>query len=465
MARLAASILFACVVCAGARAAPLTSAPLRAEARTLFADLVAVDSSPGKGRVPELTQLLAKRFLAGGFDPADVTIVPLGDLASLVVRYRGDGRGGRPIALLSHLDVVPAAAKDWGHDPFTLTEQDGYFIGRGTLDVKQEVALMTTTFLNLKASGYVPSRDLILIFTGDEETDGTTAADLLRHHRELVDAEYALNSDNLGGGVLSEDTAQPRLFRVQGAEKASVPFTLKTHNPGGHSSQPRADNAIYALADALKAIQRYQFPVAWNAWTLGDFRESSTTASAPLAAALRTFAMHPGDAKAAAVISADSRFVGRVRTTCVATMIEGGHAENALPQAAMATVSCRIFPGTTIAAVRDTLQRIVGADVVVAPGSDVVVSDASPLRGDVMAAVTVAVEAANPGAHIAPTQSSYATDGAEFRADGIPTYGVGGTFIKESEQFSHGVNERIPVESFYRGLTHWDALIRALTGR
>ena len=437
----------------------------RTQARALLADLVAVDTSPDSGRVPVLTALLAARFAAGGFEARDITVVPHKDTSSLVVRYRGDGSGARPIALLVHLDVVAARAEDWGRNPYSLVEEKGYFIGRGTLDVKQEAALMATTFLTLRARSFVPTRDLILVFTGDEETDGETAEDLVTHHRELVDAEFALNSDNLGGGVLDEVDGRPRLFRVQGAEKASLIYSVEAHGTGGHSSQPRADNAIFALSDALAAIERYRFPVMWNDWTRGDFRETASTAPAPLATVMRAFAKNPRDRHASDTLSADSVYVGRVRTTCTATMLEGGHAPNALPLTAKATVSCRVFPGMTAAQVLQTLQRLAGPKVAVKMSAEVLVSDASPLRADVMAAVTRAVSAANPGARIAPTQSSYATDGAVFRAAGIPTYGVGGTFIRESEQFAHGVNERIPVESFYRGLVHWETLIRALASR
>ena len=460
----------AAALCAGLMLAVLTAqaeAPqdARAQARALLEELVGVDTSPDSGRVPVLTALLSARFIAGGFESRDVTVVPYKNTSSLVVRYRGYGSGGRPIALLVHLDVVAARAEDWGRNPYSLVEENGYFIGRGTLDVKQEAALMATTFLTLRAQGFVPTRDLILVFTGDEETDGETAEDLVSHHRDLVDAEFALNSDNLGGGVLDEVDGRPRLFRVQGAEKASLIYYVEAHGTPGHSSQPRADNAIFALADALAAIERYRFPVMWNDWTRGDFRETATSAPAPLAAAMKAFAKNPLDRHASDVLSADSVYVGRVRTTCTATILEGGHAPNALPQSARATVSCRVFPGTTAAQVLQSLQRIAGPRVTVKLSAEVIVSDASPLREDVMAAVARAVAAANPGARIAPTQSSYATDGAVFRAAGIPTYGVGGTFIRESEQFAHGLNERIPVESFYRGLVHWETLIRVLASR
>ncbi|MBS0393447.1 MAG: M20/M25/M40 family metallo-hydrolase [Proteobacteria bacterium] len=451
------------LLAAPALAGPTSPDAVRAEARALFAAAIGYETSIGKGQVPKLAEALAARFRQAGFPAADVHVLPLGETASLVVRYRGTGKGGRPIALLAHMDVVTAKRSDWQRDPFVLTEEQGYFFGRGTSDVKQEVALLTETFLRLKAEGYVPNRDLIIAFSGDEETAQATAEDLVRHHRELVDAEFALNGDG-GGGVLDEATGKPKLFYVQGAEKYSVTFSLTTRNPGGHSSQPRADNAIYELADALKAVQGYQFPVRWNDWTLGDLRATSLVTDGALGTALKRFVADPNDAAAAAEISRQPQYVGKLRTTCVATMLQGGHAENALPQSATATVNCRVFPGTPVAEVQATLQRLAGPQVEVTRNYEPTPSDASPLREDVMRAVAKAVAAANPGARIVPTQAAYATDGLVFRNAGIPTYGVGSTFEKESEEFAHGLNERIPVASFYSGLTHWYVLIRALAG-
>jgi acetylornithine deacetylase/succinyl-diaminopimelate desuccinylase-like protein len=454
----AASVLFA-------TAGVTTQAPPaeRAQAREIFAHIVAIESSVGKGNVPAVADYLAKRFIAGGFPADDVHVLPLGETASLVVRYRGSGRGGRPIAFIAHMDVVTANRADWQRDPYALTEENGYFFGRGTSDVKQEVALLTTLFLTLKAQGYVPTRDLIIAFSGDEETAQATARDLVGAHRALVDAEFALNADG-GGGVLAEDTGKPQLFYVQGAEKSSVEFLLTTRNPGGHSSMPRADNAIYQLADALKALQQLQFPVRWNDWTIGDFKAAGALTPGALGAAMTRFAADPHDAAAAAEISKNPAFVGRTRTTCVATMLKGGHAENALPQSATATVNCRIFPGTSAADVQKTLQQAVGPEVEVTQGYEALVSDASPMRKDVMDAVARAVGAADPGARIVPTQASYATDGAVYRNAGIPTYGVGGVFIKDSEEFAHGLNERIRVDAFYDALTYWRVLIKSLAG-
>jgi acetylornithine deacetylase/succinyl-diaminopimelate desuccinylase-like protein len=410
-----------------------------------------------------VAKYLADRFKAGGFPASDIHILPLGETASLVVRYRGSGAAGKPIALMAHMDVVTAKRSDWERDPYRLIEEKGYFFGRGTSDVKQEVALLTATFLRLKAEGFVPTRDLIITFSGDEETAQATARDMVTTHRDLVDAEFALNGDG-GGGVLSEGAAKPVIFYVQGAEKSSAQFLLTTHNPGGHSSVPRPDNAIYELADALKAVQRYEFPVKWNEWTIGDFKAASLVTKGPLGAAMARFAADPGNAVAAAEIAKTPAFVGRIRTTCVATMLAGGHAENALPQSATATINCRIVPGTPAADVQKTLQGLVGAQVEVKQGYDALVSDASPMRADVMSAVAKAVDASDPGAPVVPTQAAYATDGAVFRNAGIPTYGVGGVFIMDSEEFAHGLNERIRVNEFYNGLNYWYALIKALVG-
>jgi acetylornithine deacetylase/succinyl-diaminopimelate desuccinylase-like protein len=436
---------------------------VRSQAREIFAAIVGIESSIGKGKVPLVAKYLAERFEAGGFPAADVHILPLGETASLVVRYRGNGSGGRPIAFIAHMDVVTAKRSDWQRDPYHLTEEKGFFFGRGTSDVKQEVALLTATFLRLKAEGFVPTRDLIIAFSGDEETAQATARDLVTTHRDLVDAEFALNGDG-GGGVLSEGSAKPLIFYVQGAEKSAAEFLLTTHNPGGHSSEPRPDNAIYELADALKAVQRYEFPVMWNEWTLGDFKAASLVTPGPLGAAMARFAADPGNAAAAAEIAKNPAFIGRIRTTCVATMLNAGHAENALPQSATATINCRIFPGTSAADVQKTLQGLVGPQVDVRQGYDALVSNASPMRADVMKAVAKAVEASDPGAPVVPTQAAYATDGAVYRNAGIPTYGVGGVFIMDSEEFAHGLNERIRVNEFYNGLTYWDVLIKALAG-
>jgi acetylornithine deacetylase/succinyl-diaminopimelate desuccinylase-like protein len=439
-----------------------TEAPaaVRAQARDVYETIIAMQTSEGHGQVPVMAEYLAGKFKAAGFPAEDIEIRPLGETASLVVRYRGSDRQARPILVLGHMDVVAARAEDWERDPFKLIEQDGYFYGRGTADIKGEIALITTTFLRLKAEGFVPSRDLVIAFSGDEETTMLTARDLAQH---LAGAEYALNGDG-GQGQLNDATGKPEVYFIQGAEKYFATFELTARNPGGHSSQPRADNAIYDLADALEALRKYQFPVMWNDWTLGNFAAASKVTPGPTGEAMAKFAANPRDEAAAQTLSADPLLVGKLRTTCVATMLRGGHAENALPQSATATVNCRVFPGTPLEDVRSTLQKLAGDKVEVKGIGDPQPSDPSPLRPDVVSAVTRAVHSGYAGVPIVPEMAAYATDGSVFRRAGIPTYGVCSLFIRDKDEYSHGLNERIEVASFYAGLDHWYLLLKDLAG-
>jgi len=459
----AAAVVFVLAGMGAQTPAPVTPENVRQEARDLYARVVGFKTSVGLGQVPALAAFLADKLKAAGIPEGDIHILPLGETASLVARYRGDGTGGRPILLLGHMDVVTANPREWVRDPFTLIEQDGYFFGRGTADVKGDVTAITETFLRLKREGFVPTRDLIIVFTGDEETLQATTRDVVERHRDLVDAEFALNGDG-GGGVLAEDTGQARLYYLQGAEKSYATYELTVHNPGGHSSEPRVENAIYDLADALKALQAYRFPVQSNEWTLGSLAASGAATPGPLGDAMRRFAANPKDSEAADRLAVEPTYVGRTRTTCVATMLKAGHAENALPQTATATVNCRIFPGTTRADVQAQLQRLAGpkVEITVDRGFD---SVASPLRHDIRAAVARAVHASYPGIPIVPDQASYYTDGSILRAAGIPTYGVSGMFLKDSDNFAHGLNERMGVNAFYSGLTHWYVLVKALAGK
>lgn len=466
LARLRSAAL---AVLAGASCAQLVAANSAQEAndarlREIFATAVGMQTSIGLGQVPKLAAYLADQFRAAGFPDADIHILPLGETASLVVRYQGDGTGGRPIALMAHLDVVTAKREDWQRDPYKLVEENGYFFGRGTIDIKQEVAELTATFLRLKAEGFKPRRDLIIVFTGDEETAEATTADLVEHHRDLLDAEYALNGDG-GDGVLNEKTGAAEAFYVQGAEKTYADFELTVHNAGGHSSRPRPDNAIFDLADAIKKVQGFRFPVMWNDWTLENFKVAAGYTPGPLGEAMRQFAANPHDEAAANLLYQDAAYVGKTRTTCVPTMLKGGHANNALPQMAQVNLSCRVFPGHAIDSVRATLQDLVGDKVEVKEGNAGVVSAASPMNPALMAAITKAVHSVHPGIPIVPEQASYATDGAVFRHGGIPTYGVQASFGKESENFAHGLNERIPVASLYEGAAQWYALLKQLAGR
>jgi acetylornithine deacetylase/succinyl-diaminopimelate desuccinylase-like protein len=439
-----------------------------AKAREIYAKSISIPTSLGNAKVQEMAEYLAGEFRAAGFPNEDIHILPFkgeGDqTASLVVRYRGNGKGGKPILMMAHMDVVTANRAEWERDPFTLIEENGFFYGRGTYDDKQGTTALTATFLRLKAEKFVPSRDLILYFSGDEETEQGTTNDTVKNHRDLVDAEYALNAD-AGGGVLDDDTGKALFYSFQTAEKTYADFFLTARNAGGHSSQPRDDNAIYDLADALAKVRAYKFPAAWNDTTIASFAQSSTTQPGELGKALAAFAAKPGDAGAVAVIEKDPSLVGQIRTTCVATMLTGGHAENALPQTARANVNCRIFPGVKIEDVQRTLQGVVGKGVEVTPVRPALSSDASPLRKDLMQAVTRAVHKIRPGVPVVPGQSSGATDGLLFRSAGIPTYGVDGNFMRSKDEFAHGLNERLSVQSFYDSLTYWHALLKDLAGK
>jgi acetylornithine deacetylase/succinyl-diaminopimelate desuccinylase-like protein len=430
----------------------------------MLGHVVAMDTSVEGRRVPEMANYLAEQFRAGGFAAEDVHVVPQEQTAALVVRYRGDGTGGRPILLIAHMDVVPAHRADWERDPFTLVEESGYFYGRGAYDNKAGVVALVSTFLQLKAEGFTPTRDLIIAFSGDEETSGATVRNLLTNHRQLVDAEFALNAD-AGGGALDETTGAATAYNMQTAEKSYASYTLTARNAGGHSSQPRPDNAIFDIADAIERVRNYQFRVMWNETTISSFRANGPLVGGEIGQAMTRFAENPGDRRAARILSTSPSTIGQIRTTCVPTMLSGGHADNALPQSAVVTVNCRIFPGVSVEQTQTELQGVVGDRVTVAPLDVYYSADASALREDVLAAVTAAVRANHPDLSVVPAMSAGATDGVFYRAAGIPTYGVDGIFIKESDDFSHGLNERVPVEAFYNDLTHWRVLLTTLAGR
>ena len=450
---------------AHAQVAPSDDAA-KTQARTIYEQIVNMDTSVEGLQTPQAAEYLAGQFIDAGFAPEDVNIIPetiaQGPTAALVVRYRGDGSGGDPILLLAHMDVVTAHREDWTRDPFTMVEEDGFFFGRGTLDNKAGVTLVTSTLLRWKQNGVVPSRDLIVFFSGDEELGGATVGNVINNHRDLIEAEFALNSDAGGGGIT--EAGDPTTFNVQTAEKTFASFTWTTHNPGGHSSRPRRDNAIYDLADALDRLRAYEFPVMYNETTLASMEAVAPLESGEIKRALERFVAHPGDRRAAARLSEEPGYIGQVRTTCVPTLLSAGHADNALPQSATATVNCRIFPGVEVEDVQAVLQEIAGPEVEIAPLDEYWAAPASPLRDDVFAAVRVALDAIHPETPISPGMSAGATDGKYFRAIGIPVYGVSGLFIKSSDAYAHGLNERLPVASFYDGLVFWDAMLNELAG-
>lgn len=441
------------------------SMPFGAKALEIYKTAVEMRTTANHGETPKLARYLAEQFKAGGFAEEDITVFELSGTAGLVVRYRGDGSSGkRPISISAHMDVVEADPKDWERDPFTLIQENGYFFGRGTADDKLGMTAVTVNFLRLKAEGWVPNRDLIIAFSGDEETGMLTTRALVKEYRKLTDSEFVLNAD-AGGATLPLDGSTPASFGMQAAEKTYATWELTVTNPGGHSSRPRDDNAIYDLAAALVKIQDHKFPVRYNELTRTYFRGTGAKTAGDMGKAMVRFADDPTDEWAIKKLRSSSSFVGTTGTTCVATMLRGGHAENALPQSATATVNCRIFPGEGVGATEAVLKQVVSNDSVSFNLiSDPTETDPSPLRDDVLAALRKAVDNKFPGLDIIPSMSSGGTDGMHFRAAGIPSYGVNGGYSKPNDTFAHGLNERILVQSFYDNLAHWYVLLKAIAG-
>jgi acetylornithine deacetylase/succinyl-diaminopimelate desuccinylase-like protein len=361
------------------------------------------------------------------------------------------------------MDVVEALPEDWERPPFELTKDADYFYARGSIDNKLGVTMLSSTFIRLKKEGFVPSRDLIIAFSGDEETGMVTTRMLANQTPELAEAEFALNSD-AGGGDLRKD-GKAVAYLVQAAEKTYATFELTVRNPGGHSSRPRADNAIYDLANALSNIQAYTFPVRSSKMTRDFFRTTGTQLGGELGEAMISFADNPDDKDASARLGKESSYVGTTRTTCIATMLRGGHAENALPQSATATVKCRIFPGVSVADVESQLKSVVANDAIeFVTLDDPIESPISELRDDVMAAVGKAVHSRYPDVTLMAYMESGGTDGMHFRSAGIPTWAISSVFMDPDEMFAHGLNERLPISAFYGGLDHWSIIIKELTG-
>jgi len=419
----------------------------------IFRTIIEVDTSKAMGNTPKVAQFLANELIEAGFPPSDVEVLRMGDLVALIVRYRGDGSSGKkPILFLGHMDVVEAYAKDWERPPFELTLDETNFYGRGTTDNKFGIAQLTSTFIRLKQEGFVPTRDLILAFSGDEESGMTTTRMLAYERPDLAEAEFALNSD-AGGGDL-DSSGKAITYNIQAAEKTYATWEITVCNPGGHSSRPREDNAIYDLADAIRKIQEYQFPVRYSDMTLAYFRETGKQRGGELGDAMLQFAL-----------AKESSYIGTTRTTCVVTMLRAGHAENALPQSATATVNCRIFPGVPVANIESVLREVVAnTQVEFELLEEPTESPVSELREDVVDAVSTAVSARYPEVKLIAYMESGGTDGMHFRRAGIPTWAVSGIFMDPDEMYAHGLNERVPIKAFYDALDHWSIIIRQLAG-
>jgi len=430
----------------------------------IYKTIIEVDTSKHRGNTPKVAQYLADELVAAGFPPEDIEVVHMPPFAALVARYRGAlGSGKKPILLLGHMDVVEANAEDWERPPFTLTKDDKYFYARGADDNKFGIAQLTSTFIRLKKEGFLPNRDLIIAFSGDEESGMTTTRMLAYERPDLATAEFALNSD-AGGGYLDKRGGAVT-YNVQAAEKTYATWELTVHNPGGHSSRPRPDNAIYDLADAIKKIQAHRFPVRWSQMTRDYFRVTGEKLGGELGDTMIRFADDPTDKSATDRLALESSYVGTTRTTCVVTMLSAGHAENALPQSATATVNCRIFPGVAVAEIEQTLKDVVGnAAIEFVQIWEATESPISELREDVAAAVSSAVHSRYPDVPIVPYMESGGTDGMHFRRAGIPTWAVSGVFMDPDEMYAHGLNERVPIDAFYGALDHWSIILRELAG-
>lgn len=455
-----------------AQAAPPGPATLTAHqqlARDVYKQLVEINTVDSVGSVTKAVEAMAARFRAAGFPAEDVQIlIPDGKptKGNLVVRYHGRGgvSGRKPVLLLAHLDVVAAQRSDWPRDPFTLFEENGFFLGRGTSDDKAMAGVFVANLLRMKAEKYVPDRDIILALTADEEGGDANGVEwLVATHKPLIDAAYAINEG--GGGTLAGDT--PLFQSVQATEKVYVDFTLTARNPGGHSSVPRPDNAIYQLSQALLNVSHYQFPVAMNDITKGFFEQTAKVEPrADIAAAMRAIVANPGNAEANATLSKDARYSSMLRTSCVATRLAGGHAYNALPQSATANVNCRIVPTSNGEEVRQALIRAVndtGVKVAVLTTVQKFGRAPAPIEPQLLGTIIDLTTRTWGRIPVIPTMSTGATDGAHLRAGGIPTYGVSGFFMQSGEGNAHGRDEKLRVKSFYEGLDFLDQLVRQVS--
>lgn len=438
-----------------------TTAQAMPETMGMLRDAIAFQTVQGKGQVPSFAQYLAGKLESAGFPKSDIEIIPVGETAVMAVHYPGSDTTLKPILVSGHMDVVAANPADWQRDPFKLVEENGYLYGRGVADMKSGVVTLIETFMRFKREGFAPRRGMLLVFSGDEETGMLSTRELAKRYR---DAELVLNDD--GGGGTLDAAGKPVLYEIQAAEKTYADFLLTVTSPGGHSSEPDSKrNAINRLARALDRIADYEFPVQHNDITLASLKALGAHETGPLAAAMTAFAANPKDAKAAAVISADPAYVGQIRTTCIATQLDGGHARNALPQRATANINCRIFPGTSITSVQATLAKVidnpgVAISVQAPPPSQ---SPASPLRPDVLNAVAATIHERYPGVDVVPAMAAYATDSVHFRAAGVPSYGVAPEFTKPNDTFAHGLNERLPASEIPAALDYWHSLLTRLS--
>ena len=469
----ARSAFFAAVVLPASAQPTSLPAPDRVLAREVFQQLIETNTSHSVGSTTVAAEAMRKRLLDAGFPSGDVMVIgPDARHGNLVARYRG-AQGGtkKPVLIICHLDVVEAKREDWTTDPFQLVEKGGYFYGRGTQDIKESDAASIVSFLRLKREGFMPDRDIILALTaGEEGGEGNGVDWLLKNHRDMIDGEFALNADS--GGLTTHD-AKPLKIGVEATEKLYADFQLTATNPGGHSSKPIPDNALYHVSDALGKIEHYTFPFELNIVTRAFFKQMADVAKGQQATDMRAILAPSVNLAAEARLSADPRYNSTMRTTCVATMMEAGHAPNALPQHAQANVNCRILPGHSPAEVRAKLTALIAdAKVEVRLVSDAA-SDSSendvsitppPLNKEVFDALHDVAGRMFPGAPIIPEMETGASDSKLTMAAGIPSYGFSGMGIDDDDDRAHGKDERIRVEAFYTGVQFDYLYLKRLTG-
>jgi acetylornithine deacetylase/succinyl-diaminopimelate desuccinylase-like protein len=459
-------LLLACCVAALAWAPAVVAqrapADARARAREILRELIEIPTTETDAATTRAAQAMADRLIAAGFPAADVRVLgPKPGTGNLVARFRGTDANARAILLMAHIDVVPALREDWSVDPFTLLERDGFFYGRGTTDNKAGAAILVANFIRLKREGWQPRRDLIIALTGDEETSQESVQWLLKEHRPLVDAEFAFNTDS--GGIILRN-GRPSLFTVQASEKVYADYQVEVTDAGGHSSLARPDNPIYALAAALQRVASHQFPLNVTDVARLFFERSSRVESGAIAADMRAVAAGTPDAAAAARLSALPFYNARLRTTCVATRVEAGHANNALPQSARAVINCRILPGEPGDQVEATLRRLAGDRVKVTVLFPPTPTPASPLPPAMLARIERLVAEQWPGVPVAPVMEAGATDGMFTRLAGIPTYAPSALVEDPDDVRAHGKDERVPVLAFEEATEFWYRLLKAFAG-
>jgi acetylornithine deacetylase/succinyl-diaminopimelate desuccinylase-like protein len=449
-----------------------SEAATRNDAHDIFKQLIEINTTDSVGNTTVAAQAMAQRLLEAGFPKADVIVLGPNDRkGNMVARYRGKaGSKLKPILIIGHLDVVEAQRQDWTTDPFTFVEKDGYYYGRGTQDMKESDAIAVADFIRMKKEGFVPDRDIILALTADEENGKSNGVSwLLKNHRDLIDAEYALNPDS--GGVRPD---KPQIVGFEATEKLYADYQVLATNAGGHSSLPTTDNAIYHVADALAVLQKSPFPFELNTVTREYFAQVAKIESGQTATDMRAILATPPDPKAVERLSQDTHYNSIMRTTCVATMLSGGHAPNALPGRAEANVNCRIFPGHSQEEIRLSLVKLFNDPKLsvryrgdngdlMDHGSDRKAMAPPPLREDVMSSLRSVAGKLWPGATVLPVMEAGASDSIHTMNAGIPSYGISGVAIEREDDRAHGRDERVKIDAYYTGLEFYYQFLKALT--